>query len=388
MGQAELLAYHPMSKRRPLRAPTRLTLILVMLAVLAASITEVAFRKAAKQVGEINAEALTLVQRSHAEALISLSIMVFVAGLVGSLVAWFVITDPVRRIVTALRSGDTGELKRLAGPSFQPEMAEVALAATKVVEDLESERDRSARAHHAAAISSAQRGRELELLVDLSSRIHGASSIPEIIVEVKKGLAKLFPGQNADVKETKSAPLGDGVLVASILAGERPCGFIHVSVNGPHSDSREAQQHLLDVVAGHASLAAGGVRTRRKLERQSLRDPLTGLYNRRYLAETLPREVARSMRLGQPVAVLAFDVDHFKAFNDAHGHPGGDLALKLVGKLLSDEIRAGDMACRQGGEEFAVVMPGADVAIATARAETLRSSIARTPVQLADGTVQ
>jgi len=106
----------------------------------------------------------------------------------------------------------------------------------------------------------------------------------------------------------------------------------------------------------------------------SMRDPLTGLYNRRYLDETMGREVARAKRAGQEVGVIAVDIDHFKRLNDTHGHDMGDVVLQRVGELLRTATRAGDIACRMGGEEFALILPGATTEAARYRAESIRSA--------------
>jgi len=97
-----------------------------------------------------------------------------------------------------------------------------------------------------------------------------------------------------------------------------------------------------------------------ELLQQAIRDPLTSLFNRRYLDETLPREIHRALREEQPLAVVMIDLDHFKRFNDQWGHEAGDIVLLGVAEALLDGLRASDIACRYGGEELLVVMPGAD----------------------------
>lgn len=107
----------------------------------------------------------------------------------------------------------------------------------------------------------------------------------------------------------------------------------------------------------------------------SMRDPLTGLYNRRYLDETMGRELPRARRLGESVGVIVLDIDHFKRLNDTYGHDAGDLVLAKTGDMLRAAARKGDIACRFGGEEFAVVLPGASLVVARNRAEAIRASL-------------
>ena len=107
----------------------------------------------------------------------------------------------------------------------------------------------------------------------------------------------------------------------------------------------------------------------------SMRDPLTGLYNRRYLEETMGRELPRARRLGESVGVIVLDIDHFKNLNDTYGHDAGDFVLERTGELLRAATRNSDIACRFGGEEFAVILPGATLLIARNRAEAIRASL-------------
>ena len=110
-----------------------------------------------------------------------------------------------------------------------------------------------------------------------------------------------------------------------------------------------------------------------KLREQAIRDPLTELYNRRFLEETLEREVARAIRDGSNLCLAMIDVDHFKEFNDRYGHKAGDAILQSLGRMLGNTTRTADIACRYGGEEFIVVMPGASLESARKRAEEWRT---------------
>jgi diguanylate cyclase (GGDEF)-like protein len=107
----------------------------------------------------------------------------------------------------------------------------------------------------------------------------------------------------------------------------------------------------------------------------SMRDPLTGLYNRRYLEETMVRELPRARRLGESVGVIVIDIDHFKNLNDTYGHDAGDFVLERTGELLLAATRNSDIACRFGGEEFALILPGATLLVARNRAEAIRASL-------------
>ncbi len=108
-----------------------------------------------------------------------------------------------------------------------------------------------------------------------------------------------------------------------------------------------------------------------QLKEQVDRDHLTGLYNRRHLAATIDRELARCARDDAPISAMMVDIDHFKRINDTHGHPVGDEVLKAVAGILTQTLRAGDIACRYGGEEFLLLLPGMPLATATARAQDI-----------------
>ena len=116
-----------------------------------------------------------------------------------------------------------------------------------------------------------------------------------------------------------------------------------------------------------------------QLERLALSDPLTGLFNRRYLDQALALETTRQRRGKRPFSLVMVDVDHFKHYNDSHGHPKGDVLLRELAALLTQNVRASDIVCRVGGEEFVVVLIDAELPTAFAAAEKLRAAVAAHP---------
>lgn len=168
--------------------------------------------------------------------------------------------------------------------------------------------------------------------------------------------------------------LACGICVPLVTQGN-VLGLLHVTgrlgetLGAPERDAVEA-------VAEHLAVVLYSLELRESLRVQSLRDPLTGLYNRRYLEESLPREIERCERRGRPLSVLMLDVDYFKRFNDEHGHGAGDVLLGRIGQVLASVTRGEDIACRFGGEEFTIVMPEASLDQAIARAEQIREAIA------------
>lgn len=125
-----------------------------------------------------------------------------------------------------------------------------------------------------------------------------------------------------------------------------------------------------------------------QLREQALHDPLTGLYNRRYLDETIKRELARAERNNQPVGIVMCDLDHFKLVNDTHGHLAGDEVLRVFAGLLKKHARDSDIICRFGGEEFVMFLPDMPPAVAYQRAEQLRTELAAKRITLGAAVIQ
>jgi diguanylate cyclase (GGDEF)-like protein len=153
-----------------------------------------------------------------------------------------------------------------------------------------------------------------------------------------------------------------------LVVATEPLGWLYLSAPG-----HEGIPKLPIAVAAAEQLAQAlaNLRLRENLRDLSVRDPLTGLFNRRYLAESLGREMARSKRRLLPLTVMMMDLDHFKAFNDNYGHAAGDAVLVAFARLLHQNFRSEDIACRLGGEEFIMIMPEMDRTIAERRAQEM-----------------
>jgi diguanylate cyclase (GGDEF)-like protein/PAS domain S-box-containing protein len=164
-------------------------------------------------------------------------------------------------------------------------------------------------------------------------------------------------------------------LCLPLIAQGQILGLLHLRSEplgvGPQT-LPEPVQKLAESVAEYIALALSNLALKNTLLIQAIRDPLTGLFNRRYMEETLERELHRASRYGTPVGVLMFDMDEFKIINDAFGHDAGDLVLKAIGDLLAQFFRGEDVACRFGGDEFTIILPESSLADTWQRAEQLR----------------
>lgn len=135
------------------------------------------------------------------------------------------------------------------------------------------------------------------------------------------------------------------------------------------------------MVTDHLALALSNLQLRDRLRQQAIRDPLTGLFNRRYLDETLVHELLRASHHGSSVGCMMMDIDHFKCYNDTYGHDGGDALLRALANLLTGRTRVDDIACRFGGEEFLVVLPGASLKTTIERAKQICNEVRQLQVR-------
>ena len=276
---------------------------------------------------------------------------------------------------------------------------------------------------------------QVTMLNNMSEDLQGCHSLQEIYVVLEKSLTLLFQsgsgvlyivqtnGAECDLKKTVSWGEGDfhsdnftigdckaiskgKSRIVEIQNTLEPCHFVQVEQAGisicipllgqneihgvvnivMQNDSEEAAssessvpieewQRLATTISDYLSLAISNMKLQERLQNLSVRDGLTGLFNRRYMEETLSREFSKAERDEYPVGVIMLDVDFFKKFNDTYGHEAGDIVLIELSKLLVKSVRKEDVVCRYGGEEFVVILPGPLEDQSIKRAEIIRSRV-------------
>lgn len=209
---------------------------------------------------------------------------------------------------------------------------------------------------------------------------HAAASAallpPERCWALRRGQPHLLRAHGETLRcEHIEAPAIDVALNTAcipLVAQGQQLGFLYLSSPSPAMLER---MDLVQAATEQLSMALHNLALQERLRIQSIRDPLSGLFNRRYLEESLARELARCERRALPLALLMLDLDHFKAFNDLHGHPGGDALLAGFGRLLASLVRGEDIACRYGGEEFTLILPEATPELAGRRAAEIVEAV-------------
>lgn len=175
-------------------------------------------------------------------------------------------------------------------------------------------------------------------------------------------------------------PLPSAYVCVPLGAQGETLGVLHLASGTLDAEATpeplgEGKRRLASTVAEQFALALANLKLRENLRSQSIRDPLTGLFNRRYMEETLERELRRADRERRSVGVIMLDIDQFKRFNDDLGHDAGDVVLQELGSLLKSNSRASDVACRYGGEEFVLILPATALADTCRRADELQETI-------------
>lgn len=219
---------------------------------------------------------------------------------------------------------------------------------------------------------------QIEISRAFGKNTFGDAFAPDDCWSLRRGRIHISAPQSV---EPSCTHFDDGLHVVCLpmIAQGETLGVLSV---GMARDLTVAERQTLQTITEQLSLALANLLLQDTLRHQSLRDALTGLFNRRYLEDALSREIGRARRGSSVLSVIMLDVDHFKKFNDVNGHDGGDALLAEFGQTLQRVVRGEDIACRYGGEEFAVILPGADLAAAIQRAEELCDAVRRMRVRL------
>ncbi|GAK58876.1 diguanylate cyclase with PAS/PAC and GAF sensors [Candidatus Vecturithrix granuli] len=191
------------------------------------------------------------------------------------------------------------------------------------------------------------------------------------------------PAEPTSLSSTLAYFPEERLVYAAITTMGDLLGILCLSFSDPGSDyaeqnwkqEMEAKRMVIARITDHYALFLNNLRLRETLRVEAIRDPLTKLYNRRYMETSLQREIYRATRDQTPVGLLLLDIDHFKRFNDTYGHPVGDLLLQEMGNILQCSVRLEDIVCRYGGEEFLLILPGASLTITNNRATEILDKV-------------
>lgn len=205
----------------------------------------------------------------------------------------------------------------------------------------------------------------------------GASVVQEIFPKeecwaLRTGRILGTSERHAGLCRHPNVPKGVEFMCLPMVAQGDALGVLRLHGRSAGQGIDDSKRQLAVTVAEHITLALANLLLRETLHYQSIRDALTGLYNRRYLEEALEREIYRAVRHQRPLSIIMLDGDHFKRFNDEFGHDAGDTLLQEMGTFLKTRNRQTDIACRYGGEEFLVILPEMPLADAAHKAEQLR----------------
>jgi diguanylate cyclase (GGDEF)-like protein len=207
--------------------------------------------------------------------------------------------------------------------------------------------------------------------------------IPDQCWAIRRGRTHLVNVNHEELicNHVEQADHPEILICVPLMAQNDIYGLLYLELAPKEIERIEDHKLLINAFSELTALALANVRLRENLRHQSIRDPLTSLYNRRYLEDFLFKQLHQAERSNVPLCVLMFDLDHFKKINDTYGHDAGDAALKEFGRILQSDIRVSDVASRYGGEEFMVVLYDADAAAAKARADSIREAFSMAQIR-------
>jgi diguanylate cyclase (GGDEF)-like protein len=319
------------------------------------------------------------------------------------------LVQPVQDLLDVMRRIGAGDLTARARTGGAAEVAEIAGGLSHMAGQLAESRD----ALLAREAEVADQAAKLSLILELTREIGGSLSLRYVLDSVAQAVQRVSgvavvrlwlaeedglhlakdsasaltepPDLRPADHVTESAAYGQtvrpdgsdsGALAVPMVFGGRVVGVIDLPASDTTSDD-EATVLVTETLATHAASAIDAARLHSATETLSRTDALTRLPNRRQLDADLATECHRSQRYGRPLAFIMLDVDHFKGFNDSHGHQRGDEVLAQLGQLLAESVRTSDSAYRYGGEEFAILIREANVDAALELAERIRQRIVR-----------
>ncbi len=342
-------------------------------------------------------------------------------GVIGLVMARFIVTIPLRRLIEATRSIAAGAYDKRVTVSSHDEIGELAGNFNRMAAAVGDKTSRIAALNEIAIqITSIHSLRDLlDEIMRRGMLLTGAQAACVAFYSEKKrsfeewitqGLSDHFVRNMS----FRSGGLADETFLAAtyVLSNDRPetrhklshlaheegiQSFIcmpltsHANRMGVIYFYRKDRDYFLpdeiEILSTFAHLAAGGIENARLHEHAqdlAVTDKLTGLRNRRLFDQRLTEEIAHATRNAKPLSLLMIDIDNFKRVNDTHGHVGGDRVLQTLGHVLSGQLWKVDLAARYGGEEFAVILPQTDFRAATNVAERIRRSIEETTIPMPD----
>jgi diguanylate cyclase (GGDEF)-like protein len=378
----------------------------------------------------------TKIYQEHVDLLkvnkIFLTILVLVclvaAGCLSYVGSW-IIAAPLRKLRQGIENISRGMLGVRVAVRSKDEIGYLAGAFNRMAFELKESRDRLV----AQGKELEETNREIRLISQMGELLQSCRLGPEAFAIIAQSLEQLFPEDSGALFVFKSsrnlleavavwgeAPPAERAVVPTDCMGMRRgqaygggngsslprCHHLEKETRtslcvpiGPPSEELgllqvlagpplvqdtatwlQARQKLAFSLAERLALALANLKMNEDLRNQSLRDPLTGTFNRRYMEESLEREIFRAARQGITLGIIMIDLDHFKRFNDSYGHVAGDVLLRELGFLLRKHIRGSDIACRYGGEEFTLILPETSLEVVRKRAEELRLAAKRLKV--------